>query len=454
MTEEPARVRTALLPRSFRKSYPVAAHAEGVYVWDADGRQYLDFCGGAAVSFIGHCDPAVRAAIADQAAALDFVHSSQFITREGEEFARELLEFAGAAYRGGAVYFTSGGSEAVETALKLARQCQIDRGQAGRFEIISRHQSYHGATLGAVAVSGNLRRRRAYLPMVREFEQVATPYCYRCKYGCRECGAAYAGEIEAAIRRCQGRVATFIFEPVSGATLGAVVPRPDYLPRVAEICRREGVLLVADEVMTGCGRTGRNFAVEHWDVAPDILVLGKGISSGYLPLGAVIARTEVIDSIARGSGTFMHGFTYNAHPVGVAAGRAAIARIRELGLVQAADSQREGSPAAILGAKLHALRSSPSIGDVRGLGLLWGLEFVRDRASKEPFAPELQVAARVAEAAMRRGLMVYPGQGCVDGERGDHILIAPPAITTAEQIGWAVERLRDAIGEVEAEVFR
>lgn len=442
-----AAARSALFRRSFRKTFPVAVRGEGVHLWDADDRRYLDFSGSAAVSLIGHGDRAVQEAIAAQAAALEFVHSSQFVTAAAEEFARELLEFAGPAYAGGAVYFTSGGSEAVESALKLARQYHVERGHEQRYEVLSRMQSYHGSTLGALAVSGNLRRRRPYLPMVREFEHIGIPYCYRCKYACEECGRRYAEELEGAIARSEGHAAAFLLEPVSGATLGAAAPPADYLPRIAAICERAGILLIADEVMTGCGRTGRNFAVEHWGVAPDILVLGKGISSGYLPLGAVIAKRRVVDAIANGSGVFVHGFTYNAHPVAAAAGRAAMRRVREMELVAAARSDQAGTPASALREALQELRACPSVGDVRGLGLLWGVEFVRDREAKTPFAADRQFCLRVGEAAMRRGLLTYPVQGCVDGYRGDHVLIAPPAIISGEQITWGVEQLREAITE-------
>jgi len=269
---------------------------EGVYVWDAEGKRYLDFAGSAAVNFIGHGVTEVSASMAEQAAQLEFVHSSQFTTPVAEEYAQELLEFAGENFRGGSVYFTCGGSESVETALKLARQYQVEIGETRRYRILSREQSYHGSTLGALAVSGNKRRREIYLPMVLEFAHLGFPYCYRCSYdctdGCQNCGQQYAEELERAIKASNGEAAAFILEPVSGATLGAVVPPDGYLKNVAEICGRHGVLLIADEVMTGMGRTGRNFAVEHWDVAPDILVSAKGLSSGYAPLGAVIASQK------------------------------------------------------------------------------------------------------------------------------------------------------------------
>jgi len=442
---------SAVLRRSFRKTFPPAVRGEGVYLWDARGKQYLDFSGSAAVSFIGHGVAEIAAAMAAQAKQLEFVHSSQFTTPIAEEYAAELLEFAGKNFAGGCVYFTCGGSESVETALKLARQYQVEIGQARRHQVISRGQSYHGSTLGALSVSGNKRRREIYRPMVREFAHVAYPYCYRCAFdcidGCRNCGQEYAAELEQAIEAANGEVAAFIVEPVSGATLGAVVPPPGYLQRVAEICRRCGVLLIADEVMTGMGRTGRNFAVEHWQVAPDILVTAKGLASGYVPLGAVLVSKRVADAIADGSGAFLHGFTYNSHPISLAAGRAVLRSLQGQKLVEAADSERQGSCASTLRRGLESLREAKSVGDVRGIGLLWGVEFVADKSTKQPFAPELNFAGRVAQASVKRGLLVYPMQGCVDGVSGDHVLIAPPAVITAEQIDWAVKQLREAIDE-------
>lgn len=441
--------RSAVFRRSFRKAFPSAVRGEGVYLWDTEGKRYLDFSGSAAVNFIGHGVAEISAAMTEQARQLEFVHTSQFTTPVAEEYARELLDFAGDNFRGGAVYFTCGGSESVETALKLARQYQVETGQSKRYQVLSRTQSYHGSTLGALAVSGNKRRREMYLPMVREFAHVGIPYCYRCSYdctdGCRNCGLEYAAELEKAIAAASGKAAAFIFEPVSGATLGAVVPPPGYLEKIAEVCRRNGVLLIADEVMTGMGRTGKNFAIEHWDISPDILIAAKGLSSGYAPLGAVIATRKVVDGIA--SGAFLHGFTYNAHPVSVAVGRAVLHCLQEQSLVQAADSGRKGSVAAKLDHSLSTLLELNAVGDVRGIGLLRGVEFVSDKQTKKPFAPELNFAGKVGAAALKRGLLVYPMQGCVDGMSGDHLLIAPPAVITPEQIDWAVGQLTEAIEE-------
>jgi adenosylmethionine-8-amino-7-oxononanoate aminotransferase len=433
----------------------VAVRGEGVYVWDAEGNRYVDFAGSAAVNLIGHGVREIPAAMAEQAAKLEFVHTSQFTTPVAEEYAQELLEFAGPNFRGGAVYFTCGGSESVETALKLARQYQLEIGQTKRYQVLSRKQGYHGSTLGALAVSGNKKRREMYLPMVREWEHVGIPYCYRCNYdctdGCRNCGQQYAAEVERAIEEVKGEAAGFIFEPVSGATLGAVLPPPGYLQSVAAVCRRHGVLVMADEVMTGMGRCGRNFAVEHWDVAPDILIAAKGLSSGYAPLGAVIANKKVVDAIAGGSGSFLHGFTYNAHPVSMAAGRAVLRYLKQRNLVEAADSGRDGTPAAILRREMESLYEVECVGDVRGIGMLMGVEFVAERRTKKSFPAANGFSGFVGKAATRRGVMVYPMQGTVDGVSGDHLLIAPPAVITAEEIRWTVGQLKEAIAEAASE---
>lgn len=445
---------SALLRRSFHKTFPPAVRGEGVYLWDAAGKRYLDFAGSAAVNFIGHGVAEIVAAMTAQARSLEFVHGSQFTTPIAEEYAAELLEFAGEHFRGGAVYFASGGSEAIESALKLARQYQVEIGNFGRSEIISRNQSYHGATLGAVAVSRNKKRREIYRPMVRESVSVGMPYCYRCAYDCTDscfnCGQEYAAEIERAISEHKGKIAAVILEPVSGATLGAVSPPPGYLQRVQEICNENEVLLIADEVMSGMGRTGRHFAVDHWGVAPDILVAAKGLSSGYAPLGAVIVAKQVVDVIAFGSGSFIHGFTYSSHPISLAAGKGVLGYLVEHKLVAAADSSTDGTIASRLKDALSAVGRIETVGDVRGIGMLWAVEFVADKSSKAPFPAARNFAGCVAQAAVERGLLVYPVQGCADGDCGDHVLIAPPAVISEEQVGWACEQLADAIKEAAA----
>jgi adenosylmethionine-8-amino-7-oxononanoate aminotransferase len=439
------------LRRSFRKTFPPAVRGSGAYLWDAQGKQYLDFSGSAAVNFIGHGVAQIAEAMTEQARSLEFVHGSQFTTPIAEQYAAELLEFAGENFRGGAVYFCSGGSEAVETALKLARQYQVEIGNHRRSQIISRNQSYHGATLGAVAISRNKRRREIYRPMLREFATVDAPYCYRCVHdcadGCFQCGQEYAAEVEQAISEGNGQVAAVILEPVSGATLGAVVPPKGYLEKVAEICNKNQVLMVADEVMSGMGRTGRNFAVDHWGVAPDVLVTAKGLSSGYVPLGAVIMSRKVVDAISSGSGSFIHGFTYSSHPISLAAGQAVLKYILDHELVEAADSDRKGAIGQTLKENLAQLRLMNHVGEVRGIGLLWAVEFVSDTESRASFPTEVNFSGKVAQAAIERGLLVYPVQGCADGDCGDHVLIAPPAVISSDQVSWACEQLAAAIDE-------
>jgi adenosylmethionine-8-amino-7-oxononanoate aminotransferase len=350
--------------------------------------------------------------------------------------------------RGGRVWFTSGGSEATETAIKLARQFFIERKQPEKFRVVSRRQSYHGSTLGAMAVSGNLARRAPYSPLLPEWGHIAPCFCHRCPLGLRfpDCRLACAEELDTLLKREDAKtVAAFIFEPVVGATLGAAVPPDGYVRRIAEICRERDILLIADEIMTGMGRTGRAFAVEHWGVEPDIVTLGKGIAGGYAPLGAVLVGPRVVEAFRRGSGTFQHGFTYQAHPVAMAAGNGVLDVLEQQNLFA-----RVHEAARDLADALEPLRSHPHVGDIRGLGLLAGIELVRDRTSGEPFAREARIAEKIGRAAMERGVLTYPIQGCVDGVRGDHILLAPPFIITREECQLTAQ----AITEAAREVFR
>ena len=440
-----------LFPRNFRKDYPLAVRGEGCWIFTEDGKRYLDAFGQAAVVSIGHGVASIGHAMARQAEQLSFAHTSQFRTPVAEKLAQRLLALAPAGMRnGGRVYFTSGGSEATETAIKLARQFHLERGLPERFRVIARRQSYHGSTLGAMALSGNVARRAPYQPLLSEWGHIASCFCARCELHLKfpDCKLACANELDLLLSSANwNSVAAFIFEPVVGATLGAAVPPEGYVQRLAEICREHDILLIADEVMTGMGRTGRNFAVDHWGVAPDILVAAKGLSSGYAPLGAVLASKKVVDSIAKGTGAFLHGFTYNAHPLSVAAGREVLRHMKKHDLVRAADSAAPGTPASHLKTALSTLLDHRAVGDIRGIGLLWGVEFVADKTTKTPFFADLNFAGCVGEAAKKRGLLVYPMQGSVNGHSGDHLLLAPPAVITAEQIDWAVRALREAVEE-------
>jgi len=437
-------VNSSLFPRSFHKSYPQAVRGKGCYIWTADGKKYLDAAGGAAVVSIGHGVAAIGRAMAEQAKKLAFAHTSQFHTEIAEQLAARLLDLAPLAFRhGGRVYFTSGGSEATETALKLARKYFLECGEAARTRIVSRRQSYHGSTLGALAVSGNAARRAPYAALLAEWGHIAPCYCYRCPLGLTypSCDVACAEELEQlATRAAPKTIAAFIFEPVVGATLGAVVPPDGYLQRIAAICRRHGILLIADEVMTGMGRTGACFAVEHWGIEPDMILVGKGVASGYAPLGGVLVSPKIVEAIARGSGVFEHGFTYQAHPVSMAAGVAVLDYIRQQGLFErVAPAGREMLQA------LAPLAQHPHVGDVRGMGLLVGVELVRDRVTRAPFSHTAGVAERVRQAALAEGVTTYPIQGCVDGEDGDHLLLAPPFIISPRQIHEVTRALTVAI---------
>ncbi|MBI3670097.1 MAG: aspartate aminotransferase family protein [Acidobacteria bacterium] len=434
----------ALFPRSFRKTYPLAVRGEGCYVFTADGKKYLDAAGGAAVVSIGHGVAAIGRAMAEQAARLAFTHTSQFHTEAAERLAQRLRRLAPPSYReAGRVYFTSGGSEATETAIKLARQYFVEHSEPSRIRIVSRWQSYHGSTLGALAVSGNLRRRAPYTALLPDWGHIPPCYCYRCPLGLTypDCQVACADELEKFVESVGPEtVAAFIFEPVVGATLGAAVPPEGYVQRLAEICRRYAILLIADEVMTGMGRTGTPFAVEHWGIAPDMMLVGKGVASGYAPLGGVLVAPHVAETIARGSGAFEHGFTYQAHPVAMAAGLAVLDYIEEHRLFE-----RVAPAGCDLLRTLEPLSQHPHVGDIRARGLLLGVELVKDRATREPFPREAGVAEAVRRAALDEGVTTYPIQGCADGERGDHILLAPPFIISPDEIRETSRALTAAI---------
>ncbi len=437
----------AFFPRNFRSVYPEAVRGEGCYIFTADGKRYLDAAGAAAVVSIGHGVAAIGRAMGEQAQKLAFAHTSQFHTGVAETLAARLRALAPKEFReAGRVFFTSGGSEATETAIKLARQYFVERGEPARTRIVSRWQSYHGSTLGALAVSGNVRRRATYAPLLPDWGHIPPCYCYRCPLGLAypECNVACADELETFVLGVKPEtVAAFIFEPVVGATLGAVAPPEGYLQRIAEICRRHGILLIADEVMTGMGRTGAHFAVEHWGLAPDMILVGKGVASGYAPLGAVLVAPRVAEAIARGSGAFQHGFTYQAHPVAMAAGLAVLDYIEQHCLFERV--ARAGSE---LLQALQPLRGHPHVGDVRGRGLLFGIEFVKDRATREPFPREANIAERIRQAALDEGVTSYPIQGCVDGDCGDHILLAPPFIISSDEIREVARALIAAVKRV------
>jgi adenosylmethionine-8-amino-7-oxononanoate aminotransferase len=429
-----------VFPRVFGRDLPTVARAEGACLWDTDGTRYLDAAGGAIVVGIGHGDPDVLQAMTQQAGRVAYAHGTQFTSEVLEAYANELAPQL--PMDDPRIYPVSGGSEAMETALKLARTYHLAKGEPDRLNVIARWGSYHGNTLGALDASGREPLRRPYEPWLGRATHVSPAYEYRCGLPDHPlgCGRALAHELEQAIHEAGPQtVACFVAEPVAGATLGAAVPPDDYWPAVAEVCRRHGVLLVADEVMTGFGRTGMWFGSEHWGLRPDILVAAKGASSGYWPLGLTACSKEVFDAV-EGTG-FVHGFTNSHSVVGAAVGRAVLRKLRDGGLVEASAEKGE----RLLKELAAALADNPHVGDVRGLGLMVGVELVEDRETKRPFDRSAKVTERVVATAREAGLLLYSSTGCADGVKGDLVMLGPPFVITDAELTEAVEKTRSAL---------
>lgn len=434
---------TRVFHRNPRDAYAVAVRGEGAYLFDREGRRYLDASGGAAVSCLGHSDAAVIRAIQDQLGKLPFAHTSFFTNEPMEALADELIARAPKSFD--KVYFVSGGSEAVEAALKLARQYFVEKGEPQRRHLIGRRQSYHGNTLGALAVGGNASRRRQFEPLLIEASHVSPCYAYRGREA-GETDDAYAtrlaAELEAEIQLVgEDKVIAFVAETVAGATLGAVPPVPGYFKRVREVCDRYGVLLILDEVMCGMGRCGSLFAYEQEGIVPDLVTVAKGLGAGYQPIGATLVSARICDAIVSGSGFFQHGHTYLGHAAACAGALAVQKRLHDDGLLA-----RVKPMGAMLERKLRtAFGSHPNVGDIRGRGLFLALELVQDRAGRQPFDPARRVHARLKKAALQAGLLCYPMGGTLDGVRGDHVLLAPPFIIEESQLDELVAKLGEAL---------
>ncbi len=432
--------------RHCHASPPVAVSGEGCYLIDASGKRYLDGSGGAAVSCLGHNDPTITDAIKAQLDQLAFAHTSFFTSEPAEKLADLLI--ANAPGDLDRVYLVSGGSEATEAAIKLARQYWVEKGEPARGYLIARKQSYHGNTIGALSAGGNAWRRKQFGPLLIDVSHIDACYEYRYRgdgespedYGLR---AAQALEDEI-LRLGPETIMAFIAEPVVGATAGALAPAPGYFKRIRDICDRYGVLLILDEVMCGMGRTGSLFACEQDGIAPDIACIAKGLGAGYQPIGAMLCTSEIYDTIASGSGFFQHGHTYVGHPAAAAGGLAVVSALLDRGLIPRVQIQ-----GALLQDRLmERFGQHPHIGDIRGRGLFRGVEIVEDRATKEPFDPSGGVAAQVKKAAFAEGLICYPMSGTIDGQRGDHVLLAPPFIIEDDQIDELVDKLDRAIATV------
>ncbi len=441
---------THILHRSPNTAMPVAVSGSGVEIVDAHGQRYLDASGGAAVSCLGHGHPDVVAAMRRQLDTIAYAHTSFFTTEVAERLADRLIEDAppGLSH----VYLVSGGSEAIEAALKMARQYFVEIGEPQRGHVIARRQSYHGNTLGALAVGGNAWRRAQFEPLLIETHHIDPCYAYRMQRE-GESDADYAARAAQALEDelveiGPDRVIAFVAETVVGATAGAVPPVGDYFKRIRTICDRYGVLLILDEVMCGMGRTGTLHACEQEGVAPDLMAVAKGLGGGYQPIGAVMLAERIYRAFANGSGAFQHGHTYMGHPMAAAAALAVQDVIRRDHLL---------ANVVETGARLERglkerFGQHPFVGDIRGRGLFWALELVGDRASKRPFDPTAKVHARVKREAMARGLMVYPMGGTIDGVNGDHVLLAPPFIVQGSQVDAIVERLGAALEAALADV--
>jgi adenosylmethionine-8-amino-7-oxononanoate aminotransferase len=434
---------THILHRAANAVMPVAVGGKGIELFDSNGKTYIDASGGAAVSCLGHGHPDVLAAMHKQLDTLAYAHTGFFTSDVAEQLADRLIEDAPAGLDH--VYLVSGGSEGVEAALKMARQYFVEKGEPQRRHIIGRRQSYHGNTLGALAAGGNEWRRSQFRPLLIETHHIDPCFAYRLQ-DAGESDAAYAaraaqGLEDKILELGADQVIAFVAETVVGATAGAVPPVADYFKRIRAICDRYGVLLILDEVMCGMGRTGTLHACEQDGIAPDLLVIAKGLGGGYQPIGAVLLSAKIFEAFAKGSGFFQHGHTYMGHPMAAAAGLAVQEVIRRDGLL--------GNVVAMgdhLQRRLEErFANHHHVGDIRGRGLFRGVELVADRGSKQPFASELKLNAAVKREAMARGLMVYPMGGTIDGISGDHVLLAPPFIVTREQVDAIVERLGDAV---------
>ena len=429
--------------RNAKTTLPVAVAGEGCYLIDADGKRYLDGSGGAAVSCLGHSNQSVKDAVKNQIDDLAFAHTGFFTSKPAESLGDKLIAHAPAGLD--RVYFVSGGSEAVEAAIKLARQYHVERGDSDRHILIARRQSYHGNTIGALSASGNLWRRQMFQPILLETSHISPCYAWRDQQD-GETTSAYgqrvANELEAEILRLGAdKVMAFIAEPVVGATLGAVPAVEGYFRRIREICDQYGVLLILDEVMCGMGRTGHIYACEEDGVAPDILTIAKGLGAGYQPIGAMLASATIFDTIANGSGFFQHGHTYLGHPVATAGASAVLDIIGTDDMMETVRNKGTRLRAALT----DRFGQHPHVGDIRGRGLFQGMEFVEDRESKTPFDPAKAVNKIFKAAAFEAGLICYPMGGTIDGQHGDHVLLAPPYIITDDQIDELVDKLDIAL---------
>lgn len=430
--------------RAVNKQYLEVDRGEGIYLFDTNGNRYIDACSGAAVSNLGHAHPAIVEAMVKQAEKVAFSHLSRWTSKPIQEVADLVAALAPGSLN--KLYLVSGGSEATETALKMARQYYVERdGQSSKYRIISRWKSFHGNTIGALSMTGD-KRRKKYTPLLLNFPHIAPAYCYRCPFGkCQDtCQVDCALDLERAIKMEGAEyVAAFIAEPVGGAACGAIVPHKDYFKIIRQICDHYDILFIDDEVMAGFGRTGSMFSIEDWGVVPDMICAAKGMSAGYSPLGAVIAKEEIFNAFKNGSGVFVHGHTYGGNPLSAAVALAVVKTLLAEKIVE--NSRTVG--AYLLAQLQEKLLPFSFVGDVRGKGLMLGVEIVRDKATKEAFPVAMGMAEKLTVTLVKHGVIVYPGTGNADGENGDQFLLAPPLIITKDQADELVVAMEAAFTE-------
>ena len=440
--------RDAVFHRQAGRDYPIASSGHGAYLIDSTGKEYLDAAGGVFVVNLGHGTKEVAEAMAAQAASFAFANTANFTSAAELEFAERLTALAPEGFN--KAWICTSGSQANETAIKLARSYHLMKGEAGRIQVVSRWNSYHGSSLGALSLTGHTARRAPFAPYLFSSPKIEPPYCYRCPLNLSQsaCGTACADLLDDTIRKTgTSNISAFILEVVSGGPLGALVAPDGYLSKVRAICDRHGILMIVDEVITGAGRTGMPLAIAHSGVVPDIITLAKGIGGGFVPVGAVLVHDRVFDIVEASGQPFRHGETFTGHSVAAAAGSAVLNIIARDGLVEQARLRGER-----LGAGLRSLANLSLVGDVRGIGLLWGIEIVADKVTKQPFSRAAGVAERIAAAAFEAGLIVIAGTGCADGEAGDTITLAPPFVVTESDIDLIISQLGKAIEAVGAQI--
>jgi len=432
--------------RDWKKQYPVIDRGEGIYLYDEKGKRYIDATGGPCVVNIGHGVPEVLNAMVDQAKKVCFPYQGHFVSRAQIELANEIIALAPSGMS--KVYFVSGGSEASEVALKLARQYHLSKGDPSRTKIIGRWQGYHGATIAAYSMSGDSAWRKDYVPYLLNFPLISPPYCYRCRFGKEypSCGIMCAHELEKTIKQeGEENIAAFISEPISGGTLGAVVPPPEYYPIIREICDRYGILLVVDEVITGFGRTGKNFGIDHWGVTPDLIITGKGMGSGYASLGAVIVSEKVCNAFLESGrwSSFALGYTYSGNPLSCAVGLGVLRYLKQHDLILKAREMGN-----FMFKEFEAFKNYPMVGDIRGTGMLLGMELVKDKNNKTTFDRSLRIAEMITRKAFEKGLIIISGHGIGSGLVGDLLMVSPPFVIREEEIKEICKILNEVLQEV------